>query len=641
MKIFLLILLICATGCGALSVESNVDAPYKPPLYWSVYEYHIALEMEYGLEENYIPESEFLANIDWVDEELKDLGYDMIAVDGWGDQSQLNEHGYLASHSRNWEHDFAWWSEHLRSRGMRLGMYGNPLWVHVDPSNFETKIVGTEINVSDLADWSEESEFTWVQVDRPGAEEYVKGHIEYYAGIGIDFFRIDFLSWYENGYDRYLGRVGPDRPREHYETALRWMREAADDHGVYLSLVMPHLFNEAELERRYGHMFRVGEDTGEGGWWKFSEKDRGRRFDEWSMFANPFDGLTYWSYVSGRNQVRLDGDFIRINTFDTVSEKQTVLSANLIAGGPVSVADQYYTIGDDAWVYQNDEMLALNEDGFVGQPQTNDPTDEASQVWTGHMTNGDGIVALFNRESTTATRSISFDELGFSDSVSVRDLWQHADLGTMSSVSVDLPPHRSIVLRLSEGSAVCREQSIAFDEIADRDYEDGPPSLSSRSASGLPVEFEVALGPAEIDGNEIRLTGQSGTVYLLAKQSGDEQWCAAIPQVQSFEVSGRVREDNMYLSGTFTNWNTVPMQLEGEEWVARRVRIPYGDHALKFTNSSDWSGDDWGDADGLTGTVSLTTGGGPNARFSVPKFGFYRASFNDVTGEYELVEMER
>ena len=81
----------------------------------------------------------------------------------------------------------------------------------------------------------------------------------------------------------------------------------------------------------------------------------------------------------------LDGDFIRLNTFANDEERKTAISLHLLAGGPLSVADQYNTVGDSLRFYQNREMLALNEDGFVGKPLTNVPTDERSQIWTGQM----------------------------------------------------------------------------------------------------------------------------------------------------------------------------------------------------------------------------------------------------------------
>jgi hypothetical protein len=429
------------------------ENPYPPQLYWSVYEYHIVRQQEASstpgggsTAANFIPESEFLANIAWVEANLKSLGYEMIAIDGWGDPLTLSPNGYRASHSQHWERDYLWWSEYLRSRGLRLGMYENPLFIHVQPTNTQTKILGTDINVSSLIDPTEDSTFQWVQVDRPGAEQYVKGYIKYYADMGIDHLRIDFLSWYENGLDRYLGRVGPDRPREHYETALKWMREAADEHGMYLSFVMPHLHNEAELERRYAHGFRTNEDVDYGEWWKFSDKDRGHRFDEWSQYANAFDGFTYWSYLAGRDRVRLDGDFVRMNTFTTDVEQRTVISLHLMAGGPIAVADGYDTIGDDLRMYQNAEPLALNSDEFVGKPLTNDPTNEASQIWTGQLSSGKWIVGLFNRESTPRARSLEFSRLGIEGEIAVRDLWQHAPLGSMSGISVELPPRGGVAI---------------------------------------------------------------------------------------------------------------------------------------------------------------------------------------------------
>ena len=620
--------------------------PYQPPLYWDVYEYHIVRQQEAsstpvcGSGENYIPESEFLANIDWVEENLKPYGYDMVAIDGWGDTQSLNENGYRSSHSLNWEHDYAWWSAHLRGRGMRLGMYENPLVVHVESTDVTTMIVGTDIPVGSLSDPISECTFRWLNVDRPGAEEYVKGYIEYYADMGIDHLRIDFISWFENGFDRYLGQMAPDRPREDYATALRWMREAADLHGMQLSFAMPHMYNQGELERQYAHSVRISEDTDYGEWWKFSEKDRGTYFYHWPQWANAVDGFTHWSYITGRDKVRLDGDFIRMNTYESDVERRTVISMHLMAGGPIAVADRHDTIGDSVWVYQNEELLALNRDGFVGQPRTNDPKNPESQVWTGRMSNGDAIIGLFNREATPKTRSLSFAEIGLTGDVTARDLWQHAPLGPMSSISVELAPHASMMLRVTPGQSTCSAQSIEFHTTPDVVYGNPGPTLSATATSGLPVKFERALGPAKVDGSQTQPTGQSGIVYVVASQRGNSTWCAAVPVVGSFAVLGG-HQQAMYIGATFTGWAPdIVMQFEGETWVAENVSIPAGEHEFKFTSSQDWSQDDWGNAEGFSGTLENTTGGGPNVRISVPETALYRFSFHDLTLEYSVQPMD-
>lgn len=628
---------------GGEHQPSESGSVYEPPLYWDVYEYHFVREQELssaekicGSGENFIPESEFLANIDWVEANLKPYGYDMVAVDGWGDALTLNENGYRASHSQNWERDYAGWSAHLRERGMRLGMYENPLAVHVDASDLTTKIVGTDIPVGTLSDPIDECTFRWVDVERPGAEQYVKGYIKYYADMGIDHLRIDFISWFENGFDRYLGQVAPRRPRENYATGLRWMREAADLYGMQLSFAMPHLYDEADLERQYAHSVRISEDVGHGEWWKFSAKDQGTYFYHWPQWANAFDGFTHWSHITGRDRVRLDGDFIRMNTFATDVERRTVVSTHLIAGGPIAVADRYDSIGDDVWVYQNEEMLALNRDGFVGQPLTNDPANELSQIWTGRLSNGDAIVGLFNRESTPRIRSLSFADFGVSGEVTVRDLWQRAPLGPMDAITVELAPHASLVLRITPGQSACTPQSLQFDEISDVEYGNPGPTLSASAGSGLPVQFEVALGPAQLNGSQAEPTGKSGIVFIVASQPGDGTWCAAVPVVGSFAVIGG-HQPAIYIAGTFTDFApSIEMQLEGDTWVAEEVQLPGGEQEFKFANSQDWSKEDWGNAQGFSGTVLPTTGGGPNVRISVPEAALYRFEFNDLSLRYAL-----
>lgn len=634
--LFVVAAVLTAAAVTVAPLDASAGNPYHAPLYWSVYEHHILKEYA-GVPDNYIPESELLANIDWVETNLKPYGYGMVCVDGWGDVTQVNEHGYRTSHSAHWTHDYAWWSAELQSRGMTLGMYDNPLWIHQAAIDDSATIVGTGLLVESLVDPEEDALwFTWVQVDRPGAEEYVKGCVQHYADMGVPYLRVDFLSWFESGYDRNLGTVGPNRPTEHYETALRWMREACDANGMYLSLVMPNMFNEAELERRYGHMTRINADCGEGTWWRFSDVSRGIRYPTWSQYESAFDGCAYWSHIAGRDSIDLDGDFIRLNTFASDSEKRSVVSLHLVAGGPVTVSDQYSTIGDDVWLYQNDELLALNADGFTGQPLSNDPTSAASQVWTGQMADGDWVVALFNRETVPHTRSIDLADLGFAGPVKVRDLWQHADLGMMTYVSSVVPPHGCLILEVTGEMCACAEQSIAFDPIDDVVFDGSGIAPIATATSGLPVEFEVALGPAFVEDGVIELTGEAGTVHVLAKQPGDETWCAAFPELQSFEVSGG-HQDAMYVAGTFTGWAPdIPMTLVDHIWVAQDVPITAGYHELKFANTPDWSGDDWGNATGLAGIAQLATGGYPNISFTMPETGLYEIRFDDINLAYTI-----
>jgi hypothetical protein len=95
----------------------------------------------------------------------------------------------------------------------------------------------------------------------------------------------------------------------------------------------------------------------------------------------------------------------------------------------------------------------------------------------------------------------------------------------------------------------------------------------------------------------------------------------------------------MYVVGTFTGWSpNIPMTLAGDVWVAQDVEITAGYHEMKFANTNDWSGDDWGNATGLSGHAELATGGGPNISFVMPETGSYEIRFNDFSLAYQIGE---
>ena len=654
-KLWLLGLICRVISTQAQTLPLN---PYKAPLYWSVYEYLLTRQEE-GVGNIYIPESELSSNIDFVVTNLKSAGYTMICLDGWGDTVKLSPNGYQASHCRNWAHDFGWWSTNLQQRGLSLGIYANPLWIHVNPSDVSTLIAGTNLPVSSLINPSENASFQWCQVERPGAEQYVKGCVAYYAGLGVKYLRVDFLSWYESGWDRYAGQVGPtNRPHADYVTALKWMREAADTNGMFLSLVMPNLFTvsnmEAQVERQYGHMIRVDEDCGDGQWWQWSDNTRGIKRLGWSAYANGFDGLTYWSYIGGRSNLILDPDFLRINSFANNEEKKSAVSACLVAGGAVTPTDRYCTIGNDVWVYLNPEMLALRTDGFVGAPRTNDPTLPTSQVWSGQMTGGDWVVGLFNRESTVQTRSLAFSQLGLA-AANVRDLWGHTNLGRMSAFSASLPAHGCCVLRLStnslNGPVPLHVQSLTTGtRTAPSGGSLGTATVVLLDAAGNPVSgasvFVTFSGSFAETVSGITDAAGSATLVTTVAAAGNIKVTADVMQVthptevyaadQNAITSTGVR---MFAPGTFNHWQAKdnPMLWVSNSWKASSLTLFAGtNYQMKFANTVDWSGDDWGNASGLAGTASLTTGGYPNLAFTPSTNGLYALWFDPNSLAYAV-----
>lgn len=146
----------------------------------------------------------------------------------------------------------------------------------------------------------------------------------------------------------------------------------------------------------------------------------------------------------------LDGDFIRLNTFSTDAEKETVISLQIMAGGPVTVADQYYTIGDNVRFYQNSELLALNRDRFVGKPLSDKLNDPDNQIWYGQMSDGSYVIGLFNRDDNARNVQVKFSDLDIPGEWNVRDLWKHSDEGAASAISATLPAHGCKIVKLTK-----------------------------------------------------------------------------------------------------------------------------------------------------------------------------------------------
>ena len=641
MKKFNLVTAFCFLSILFSCLKSFASTPTKAPLYWTPYEYCYIVSNN-GMD-GYIPEDVWKSNIDWMGNNLSLFGYSMVSIDGWGDDFNFNENGYRTKHSSHWEHDYAWWSKYLQSKGMVLGIYNNPLWVNLQAVSDGKLIKGTNIPLSNIVNRNEPAKwFSWVQVEKEGAEEYVKGYIQYYADMGVKYLRVDFLSWFEDGIDRNPDFGIPyDRPKEYYQTALRWMKEACDANDMTLSLVMPHLYNHAasELEYASGSMIRINDDICDAGWYRFSDMSRGNFHTIWPTYENAFDGFIHWSDIAGFGAGKLipDGDFTRINTFANNDEKKSAISLQLIAGGPIAVADQYNTIGYNVWLYQNLELLDLNRKGFVGKPLSRDLTSSNSQIWKGQMPNGEWIVGFFNREGTDQIRYIDFQkEFGISQG-HVRDLWEHNDLGLKTNLSDNVLPHACKVYRVTPHTYQAESPVFSY---RGGNYNQVLSLTLSTPTEGASIYYttdgsDPSLSSAIYE-SPILLT-QSTLVKAMAVKDGIAY---SFVVGEGYNITPEQINERIYVGGSFNNWALPRNQMYyagDNKWKSDAIFFDKGTYTFKFANSSDWSKNDWGNSKGMAGTVSNTTGGSSNASFTISEAGDYYFLLNELTLNYSIV----
>lgn len=448
---FVIIITSCKTEPLIIETPDNHDSDslvfseYKKlrtsgPRYWTPYEDEVT-------KNKHMAEDRWKRNIDWVAANFKDYGYDMICNDGWIEAAQtINEYGYITKLNSGWEHEFDYWSAYMTDKGLRMGVYYNPLWLTKATYDANVKVKGSQVHTKDIVGNKSFNEpLYFVDVNKSGAKEWIQHYVQHFRDYGVVYLRVDFLTTYEG----YYGT-------ESYEKAISWIREACGS-DIFLSLVMPNCWNHAQTELPYGDMIRISDDCWDGDWEFVSDKRRGVKWADWPQYGNAFDGFIAFADVGGHGQMILDGDFMRLNQLANDNERKFLFSLNVLTGSALAIADQYDTHDGTMWIYQNREMLELNSKGLICKPLSYDTHDVVnSSRWIGQLPDGDWIVGLFNRENSAETRSIDLlNELGLPDgqTENIRDIWQQNNLGPHTGTySVDLAEHECRILKISNNA---------------------------------------------------------------------------------------------------------------------------------------------------------------------------------------------
>lgn len=108
----------------------------------------------------------------------------------------------------------------------------------------------------------------------------------------------------------------------------------------------------------------------------------------------------------------------------------------------------------------------------------------------------------------------------------------------------------------------------------------------------------------------------------------------------SQDINSDQMNSMLTVTGSFVDWDLSAhmMTYKGNHmWEVSGVSLEAGENSLKFANSADWSGIDWGNNDGLSGTAQITTGGGSNINFILNESGNFSITFNEKTLEYSII----
>ncbi|HEY1464287.1 MAG TPA: glycoside hydrolase family 27 protein, partial [Terriglobales bacterium] len=119
-----------------------------------------------------------------------------------------------------------------------------------------------------------------------------------------------------------------------------------------------------------------------------------------------------------------------------------MLAAPLIAGN--DLRDMKPEIHD---ILTNKEVIAVDQDP-LGSEGKRIVKDGDLEVWARPLQGGNRAVILFNRSSAELKIGVGWDALGYPDhfSATVRDLWQHKDLGKFTGNFSAMVPSHGVVM---------------------------------------------------------------------------------------------------------------------------------------------------------------------------------------------------
>jgi alpha-galactosidase len=187
----------------------------------------------------------------------------------------------------------------------------------------------------------------------------------------------------------------------------------------------------------------------------------------------------------------------------------------------------------------NPEAIAINQDpaGNQGVPYRNGDAVIVVRTLSGA---GARAVALFNRGTKPVDASVSWAQLGFAagSTAKLRDVWAHSERDAIDRISVTLPSHGSVLLRV-QGTAA--DSSSTF--LADMPARVNVAVDGLTQATALPMgQFPARIGSAP-DGSALKTNGIGAFANsrLEVRADGAFHRLVAAPSVLSGHQSVRFR----------------------------------------------------------------------------------------------------
>lgn len=172
----------------------------------------------------------------------------------------------------------------------------------------------------------------------------------------------------------------------------------------------------------------------------------------WSSMTSIIDKNTFLAAYSSQGHYN-DMDILEVGRGMSAEEDKSQFSMWCILSAPLALGNDLTTMTQQTkTILTNTEVIAVDQDTTGVQGRLVTDNGAGLQVWAKNL-NGklskERAVVLFNRSATAASMSVKWSDLNLTGSATVRDLWSHTDLGSMTTgYTVTVPSHGVVMLKV-------------------------------------------------------------------------------------------------------------------------------------------------------------------------------------------------
>jgi hypothetical protein len=300
-----------------------------------------------------------------------------------------------------------------------------------------TPIAGSNFTAADAADPADKCPWCpdmFGVRNNPAGQAWYNAEFKLLASWGLDFVKVDDLSV------------------PYHADEVLMIRHALDQSG------RPIIFSTSPgpTQLQYAAQLKMNANQ-----WRIS----GDFWDQWKKLDHQFDLFAQWSVANATGPGHYpDGDMIPFGriaiksamggrdhlTHFTPDEQLTLLSLWSLESSPLMLGLNLPDT-DDATntLLTNDEVLRIDQDPLCSPAQRVSQKD-GLEIWVKTLHDGAKAIGLFNRTNTPANLTLNFPDAQLSGNQTLRDVWNHRDLGVFSQTfTAPVPPHGVVFVRSS------------------------------------------------------------------------------------------------------------------------------------------------------------------------------------------------